>query len=126
MIVGNETTICVDVDDTLIFWDEHSTLANPDPASRVNIVDPNDGLLTNHRVHHRHVKFMRKQQAKGFTVIVWSASGATWAAAVVKALGLDDVVTACISKPVKYVDDHPEPDQILGTHIFLDPEGHSL
>lgn len=126
MIVGNEATICCDIDDTLIFWDEHSERENPEPGVRVEIVDPNDGLRTNHKVHWRHVKFLRKQAAKGFTVVAWSASGAKWAGAVVAALDLEGVVSACLSKPVKYVDDHPEPEQILGTHIFLDPEGHSL
>lgn len=126
MIVGSEATIVCDVDDTLIFWDEHSQRENPEPGIRVVIQDPNDGMITNHKVHYRHVKFLKKQSAKGFTVIVWSASGAKWAGAVVMALGLQKYVSAAIAKPLKYVDDHPEPQQILGTHIFLDPKGYSL
>lgn len=125
MIIGNEATICFDVDDTLIMWDDKSYGA-PDDVKRMPIVDPNDGMTTNHEIHLRHVQFLKKQAAKGFTVIVWSASGAAWAGAVVKALGLEKHVTACIAKPIKYVDDHPQADQILGTHIYLDPEGYSL
>jgi hydroxymethylpyrimidine pyrophosphatase-like HAD family hydrolase len=125
MIIGNEATICIDVDDTLIFWDENSYGESSDEA-RVPIVDPNDGMTTNHTVHFRHVQFLKKQYHKGFTVIVWSASGAKWAGAVVKALGLEKYVTACLTKPCKYVDDYDEPDKILGTHVYLDPKGFSL
>lgn len=125
MITGNEATICFDVDDTLIMWDENS-YGSSDDVRRIPIIDPNDGMTTNHEIHLRHVQFLKKQAAKGFTVIVWSASGANWAGAVVKALGLEQYVTACIAKPIKYVDDHCDPDEILGKHIFLDPKGYSL
>lgn len=119
-----EPLIAFDVDDTLIMWDEYSHSSNA-PDDYVKVVCPHDGHATFHKVHERHVKFLKKQHAKGFSVVVWSASGTGWASAVVKALGIEAYVDFAMSKPTKYVDDHPEPSGILGQHIYLDPNGFS-
>lgn len=122
-VAPSEITIFFDVDDTLIMWDENCT--QPFDGS-IRMVCPHDGMVTFHRVHERHVGFLKKQKAKGYSVIVWSASGTAWAEAVVKKLGLEDYVDFVMSKPIKWVDDLPNPEHLVGRHIYLDPEGHSL
>lgn len=122
-VAPTEMTIFFDVDDTLIFWDENPT--QPFDGC-IEMVCPHDGMKTYHRIHERHVSFLKKQKAKGYTVIVWSASGTKWAEAVINKLGLNDYVDFVMSKPIKWVDDMPNPEHLVGTHIYLDPEGHSL
>jgi hydroxymethylpyrimidine pyrophosphatase-like HAD family hydrolase len=122
-VASSEMTIFFDVDDTLIFWD-NKCMRPFDGA--VEITCPHDGMKTWHRVHERHVGFLKKQKAKGYAVIVWSASGTKWAEAVVKKLGLESYVDFVMSKPIKWVDDLSNPEHLVGTHIYLDPEGHSL
>lgn len=123
-IAPSEVSIFFDVDDTLIFWDDQS---HKGPAENyIEMVCPHDGLRTHHRVHERHVKFLKKQKAKGYTVVVWSASGTKWAAEVIKKLGIEDYVDYVISKPVKWVDDLSDANHNLGTHIYLSEDGHSI
>lgn len=122
-VARSEMTITFDVDDTLIFWDNR--LNKPHNGS-LSIVCPHDNRKTFHRVHKRHVDFLKKQHAKGYTVIVWSASGTGWAEAVVNALGISDYVDFVMSKPHKWVDDIIDPSQVLGTHIYLDEAGYSI
>jgi hydroxymethylpyrimidine pyrophosphatase-like HAD family hydrolase len=122
-VASSELTIFFDVDDTLIMWDENCT--QPFEGA-LKMVCPHDGMVTFHKVHERHVGFLKKQKAKGYSVIVWSASGTKWAEAVVTKLGLQDYVDFVTSKPIKWVDDLPNPEHLVGTHVYLDPEGHSL
>ncbi len=123
-IAPSELTIYFDVDDTLIFWD-NEVLKGP-ADDRIKMTCPHDGMITHHRVHTRHVGFLKKQKAKGYSVVVWSASGTKWAEAACIALGLQDHVDFVTAKPIKWVDDLTDPHHILGKHIYLDPEGHSL
>lgn len=123
-IAPSEMTIYFDVDDTLIFWDD-GTFQGP-ASDRIEIVCPHDGFTTHHRVHKRHVEFLKRQKAKGYAVIVWSAGGTKWAAEVVKTLGLENYVDFCVAKPLKWVDDLNDPHHLVGTHLYLNPEGHSL
>ena len=121
-VARSEHTICYDVDDTLIMWDDNYTKPFKDCVA---ITCPYDGTTTYHRIHKRHVGFLKKQHAKGYTVVVWSSSGAAWAETVVKALGLEKYVDFVMSKPQKWVDDLSNPAEVLGIHIYLDEKGHS-
>jgi len=125
MIVGNDQTICFDVDDTLILWDDLSYKEHVATTKRVVIKDPYDGLLTSHIVHIRHINFLTRMKARGYTVVVWSSSGAAWAAAAVIALGIEDVVDICMSKPAKIVDDLTNTNEIIPEPMFLNIEGYS-
>lgn len=122
-VARTENTLVCDVDDTLIFWDSN---CNKPFVDALEVTCPHDGRRTWHRVHKRHVEFLKKQHAKGYTVVVWSASGVGWAQAVVEKLGITDYVDFVMSKPLKWVDDLTDPGQILGTHIYLDEKGHSI
>jgi predicted phosphatase len=122
----NRNVITFDVDDTLIIWDEFSrdlTYTSPD---RLVVICPYDGKPYSFTVHERHVAFLKREKAKGSFVIVWSRSEGAWAEAVCKALNLEDYVDIAMSKPTKYVDDVTDVDHILGTHLFLNKDGHSV
>jgi hypothetical protein len=41
----------------------------------------------------------------GYTIIIWSKTGSDWATLVGEALGVDDMVSAYLSKPLFYIDD---------------------
>lgn len=47
----------------------------------------------------------RFAKSAGVAVVVWSASGGAWAAQVISALGLQDLVALAVSKPSWYLDD---------------------
>lgn len=125
MIVANsERVICFDIDDTLIIWDKTSYSGGS--FGYVAVKCPHEKITTHHRVHQRHVKFLKRMKAKGLTIVVWSQGGTAWAEAVVKALGLEDHVDFVMSKPEKCVDDLPNASDIIGKVFFLDEKGHSI
>jgi len=119
----SEHSIFFDVDDTLIIWSDN--FAMPFDGA-VRVVCPHDGQVSYHSPHKRHIGFLKKQKAKGMTVVVWSASGVGWAASVVKALELENYVDVVISKPDKWVDDLVNPAHVLGTRLYLDENGNSI
>ena len=121
-IAKSEMVITFDVDDTLIMWDENHT--KPFEGA-VAVECPWDGSTSYHRPHERHVRFLKKQYAKGMTVVVWSAAGTKWAEAVVRTLRIQDHVDFVMSKPVKWVDDLHHASDVLGTRIYLSEDGHS-
>ena len=117
MIVFNyEHTIHFDLDDTLIFWGDNY---DQPFEGAVQITDPYDGEVTYHKVHNRHIRFLKKQVAKGLGVVVWSARGVKCAEAAIKALGLDDLNIMVMSKPGKVVDDLSDARDILPKVIYL-------
>jgi FMN phosphatase YigB (HAD superfamily) len=121
-LARSEHTIAFDCDDTLIIWDENHMKPFDDS---VKLICPHDGAITYHRVHKRHVEFLKKQHAKGYTVIVWSSAGSGWAESVVKSLNLEKYVDFVMSKPQKWVDDATNPADVLGVRVFLSEEGYS-
>lgn len=122
-VAPSEMSIFFDVDDTLIMWDDKCHIGGDEYTS---LTCPHDGRITFHKVHYRHIEFLKKQKAKGYTVVVWSASGTKWAEMVVKELNLETYVDFVTSKPLKWVDDMPNPKHLVGSHIYLDINGHSL
>lgn len=70
--------------------------------------------------HHEHTSFLKSLKARGCYIIVHSHNGAEWAANVVKALGLEDYVDQCITKPFKIVDDEA-PSTWLPHTIYMEP-----
>lgn len=116
IVVPCKNAVFFDVDDTLVSWN-----ASPEDleARGVDFTCPgsmhdidNDGnpvycppwkeLLLPHR---KHIEQLKKHKMRGHTVVVWSAGGYDWAAAVVKALGLESYVDLVISKPIWTYDD---------------------
>lgn len=94
-----------DCDDTLIYWPTHKypgTMNIKDPCL-VKIGKEEEGIMCTPM--EKHIAALKQHKAQGNSVIVWSAGGADWAEAVVKALGLEEYVDACMAKPAIYYDD---------------------
>jgi len=121
-VAKNEHTVCFDVDDTLIMW-EGTFLEKFEGC--VEVVCPHDNKTTYHRPHKRHIEFLKKEHARGYTVVVWSSAGAAWAESVIKSLKLEEYVDFVLSKPQKWVDDLKNPAEILGVHLYLSEDGFS-
>lgn len=116
MIVKNDMIVFCDVDDTLLMWNDVNWQGPGD--NQIEITDPTDNSIVHLKPHVQHIALLKKYQAQGYTVIVWSAAGYRWADAAVKALKLEDVVTLVMSKPLKYVDDLTAKD-ILGNRVYI-------
>ena len=123
LVASSDKTAFFDCDDTLIMWDDAFSKREHD---KVDIRRPYDGSWSAHRIHYRHVRFLEKLKARGYSIIVWSAAGTYWAEAVVKALNLEEYVDFATSKPIKVIDDLKNPVDILGSPFYLSEEGSSI
>lgn len=97
-VFESDLTTYFDVDDTLVVWGKPATYPG-------TIIIDNYGHPTPMLPHKAHIEFMKRQKARGFTIIVWSQGGARWAKKVVEALKLEEYVDVILTKPVVYVDD---------------------
>lgn len=111
IIVDNELVIFVDVDDTLITWQDKTNKS-------INISSPYDGSDNWVTPHKGHIKILKDRKARGSRIFVWSQGGWAWAEAVVKALDLTKYVDFVMSKPYAYIDDLTA-NEILGERIYL-------
>jgi hypothetical protein len=102
-IIESEMIIMSDIDDTLIL----DSNPNDENENYVDIVCPYSGQNERRKIHEAHVKLVREKKARGYTIFAWSAAGYQWAAAVIKALGLENEVDFAMSKPTAYLDDLP-------------------
>ena len=110
IIVDNESVIFCDVDDTLIMWGKEK--------DRIEVIEPLYGEPTLVTPHKGHIKILKDRKARGSKIIVWSSGGYRWAAAVVKALNLEEYVDFVMTNPIAYIDDK-EPYDIMGQRIYL-------
>lgn len=112
----NEDITPIDVDETLVLRGYHPLL------STVDIPDPLcPGQFIKLRVHEPMIRLLREQHSRGSHIIVWSRGGYKWAAAVVKALGIEDYVHEVMSKPKTYFDDLPV-ENWLKDRVYLEPD----
>jgi hydroxymethylpyrimidine pyrophosphatase-like HAD family hydrolase len=88
-------SVFIDVDDTLVSWDEddNGTLINTPLGMR------------KFKIFDDVVSAIKLHKLRGHNVIVWSAGGGEWARTVVDSLGLTEYVDLCISKPSWFWDD---------------------
>ncbi len=116
IIVNNEQVIFCDVDDTLVLHDleKHKELPT------VTVKDPYCGALRTLPYHAAHVRMIIERAKRGAHIVVMSAGGYQWAQAVVEALGLEDSVSQCMSKPITIIDDLPI-EGALGATMYLSP-----
>lgn len=117
---NSDTPIAFDVDNTLIFETSNTNLhwAKTNDLQFVDIKCPYDDITRKYIIHEEHIKLLKDNRARGFSVVVWSNNGKAWAEAVVKALNLGDYVDDCMSKFIKVIDDQ-EPNKFLKAHIYL-------
>ncbi len=114
-VINIESTIFIDVDDTLVMWKEAET-AKADDMIKVQCphYNTNQFLVP----HKGHIKILKDRKARGSFIVVWSAGGFAWAEAVVKALGLEQYVDLVMTKPHAYIDDK-QAEEIMGERIYL-------
>lgn len=132
----DKPTVYFDVDQTLVWWgspkneeEERSSVVVTVPAHRYSYLmsgDPIDDECEYESLeyHQRvvpikeHVEHLKEHKRRQHVVVVWSAGGSEWAAAVVKALGLEEYVDLCICKPHWHVDDLPA-SEFMGQRVYL-------
>lgn len=119
MIVIKSTKVyCFDVDRTLIFTDQECGALLQDG------VEFGESILINNRwfsPHQEHLELMKDLTARGHTVAVWSAGGAEWAEAVIRALDMEKYVDLVMSKPDGYCDDKSVLEWLPETDRFYIP-----
>lgn len=109
MIVIRGPTAYFDVDDTLVLWSPtEEQLKHAVPFNVTDAFFEGEGVAPWIEMlvpHYPHVEQLKKHAIRGQKVIVWSAGGAEWAAAVIKQLDLEHYVTLAIDKPDWAYDD---------------------
>lgn len=113
LVVTKESTIFVDVDDTLVMWGKAKK-----GEKTVAITNPHDGKQDYLRPHKGHIKVLKDRYSRGSFIVVWSAGGFAWAEAVVKALGLENYVDLIMTKPHIYIDDK-EAVHVMGERLYI-------
>jgi len=116
-VITQESTIFIDIDDTLVMWGKAKR-----NEKVIHITCPYSHQQETLRPHKGHIKVLKDRHARGSFIVVWSAGGYQWANAVVKALGLEKHVDLVMSKPHAYVDDK-QAVEIMGERIYLPYEG---
>lgn len=113
-------TVTFDVDDTLVMWSipERWQGETIDIECRgyINVVVPNK----------HNIQLLKKMAMRGHAIVVWSAGGADWAEAVVKALALEEYVEVVSGKPQYYIDDKPNPREWIGKHGYYTLDGERI
>ena len=113
---SSEQVIVCDVDNTLLMWDK--THRKPGKG-KLKIQDPYTKEFVYLTPHTVHIRLLKQYSARGFRVIVWSAAGQAWAQTAVNALQLNQYVYDTMAKPVKFIDDKDNLEDILGTRVYL-------
>jgi hypothetical protein len=119
-----------DVDDTLVMWN-----ATPEELAErgVDFECPGSHTIIDGEIketppwkerllpHRKHIEQLKKHKMRGHTIVVWSAGGYDWAAAVVKALQLENFVDLVISKPIWCYDDL-QPNEFIPKPQYMKDE----
>jgi hypothetical protein len=98
--IEGDRTLFVDCDDTLVMWD----LSRYPNLPRIEMDCYGPVVLV---PNQKNVNLVRKFSLLGYTIIIWSQTGADWAEAVAKAVGLDEHAAAFMAKPRYHLDDLP-------------------
>jgi hypothetical protein len=108
----------------IVFFDIDSTLILENQPSSMHDIKVEDPLDSTHHVwvqpHTAMIRLLKEEYSRGSTVIVWSRGGYQWAANVIKALGLEEMVNMAMSKPMVYFDDMPI-EKWLPYRVYLEP-----
>lgn len=94
IVIRNDQTVYVDVDETLILWD-----CDPSHPDAFWI----GGQCV--RSHKKHIDQVKKHKARGHQIVIWTQGGYDWAEQAVKLLKLEDYVDLVIRKPMWFYDD---------------------
>lgn len=99
--IKNNKIAYFDVDDTLI---NHFIGIPFDEKEHLNL---NNGEIQYWKItrNEGNIRALKHYKQLGFTIVVWSLGGYSHAQAAIKALGLENSVDLCMSKPDVYIDD---------------------
>ena len=111
-VLKNDQVYDFDVDDTLAMWD--IPVGYDGPLTKVEAAYISEIIAP----HCAHIKQMRAHKGRGHAVCVWSAGGYAWAEAVVKALGIENLVDIVRCKPQGYYDDIPA-SEFMGKRMYI-------
>jgi hypothetical protein len=111
-VIEYENSVAYDCDDTLVLWD------SPNDNTPGKVAIPFADRLVYLTPHQYHIDLMRMYKQRGYHITVWSANGHRHAANVCAALGIEAIVDHARGKLSKYVDDNPNPAEVLGTRVF--------
>jgi hypothetical protein len=110
-----------DIDDTLVIWSNPT--GNEKLEELVTVVTR--GLKQTFLINRFNLKYLRELAVRGHSIVLWSQGGSDWCEAVAKALDIEDLVCACLSKPMYYIDDIKDTSQFMGKYVFFDENGVS-
>ena len=116
-LINSDQVVVVDVDDTLLMWNDGHDIYLPSPGT-IELTDPYNHGMYFLKPHLEHIKLIQKYKTQGYTVIVWSAGGCLWAQEAVTKLGISKYVDFIMAKPIKYVDDL-KASEILGSRVYI-------
>lgn len=111
-VIKYENTVYCDVDFTLLSWID-PTVNGPGKVA-VPFADKTVFLTP----HHYHIDLLKMYKKRGYFITVWSANGWEHSETACKVLELTDIVDVAMGKPSKYLDDNPNPANILGPRVF--------
>lgn len=115
-------TAYFDIDQTIVIWEKDINIVLNGTDEKHCIPVELNGKKFFIRPLWGHVNQIIQQNLKGLICIAWSAGGASWADAVVRALNLQDYVLCSLTKPNFYYDDKPA-EHFMGKHYyFVDEE----
>ena len=112
-IIKSEQILAVDIDNTLLLWDEHDS-----GNQSVVFTDPYTGETKQVKVHEAHLRIVKSRLSRGAVLLVWSSSGYRWVEAALFALQLEHPRVIVLSKPIAYIDDKPCAEW-MGERIYL-------
>lgn len=110
-----------DIDETLVLWEPPQSDVKYSKEELITVTVRN--ITRKFRINKYNIDYIEKLAVRGHLIILWSAAGALWAEAVAKALDIEHLVTACMSKPTYFVDDIKDANQFMGKHVFFDENG---
>lgn len=117
-VIRNETTIFIDVDDTLILYPKDRDSKSHKKA-HINFTDVYTGKKFKARRAEKHIKLIKDSHARGFFIVVWSGNGYVHAESIVKQLDIENYVDLIMTKPAKFLDDL-QAHEVLGTRLYLE------
>ena len=97
-VITGDKLVFFDVDDTLVMWNTEEY--KPEELVKLTSAQYSRECAP----HKKHIKELKRLKKEGWYVVVWSLSGWDWAAAAVRALGLEPHVDLVMSKPERYYD----------------------
>lgn len=117
-ILKTELIVGVDIDNTLLMWDDPSTPGKQkiefDFADKKVYLTP----------HQYHIDLVKMYHQRGYYIIFWSANGWAHAEQAVKVLNLEKYATGdngrIQAKLTKHMDDSSDSQGILGPRVYCE------